>query len=96
MTPRHESPPAEHTLRRKTSWENIGPPPMQYYSLAKGSTPGLFHNQSQLAYYRPDNHHRDFHNLYFVGASTRPGTGMPTVMVSGRQSAQRIMDDFSL
>jgi phytoene desaturase len=65
------------------------------YNLVKGSTHGLCHNLSQLAYFRPDNRHRDFHNLYFVGASTRPGTGMPTVMVSGRQSAQRIMDECS-
>jgi phytoene desaturase len=66
------------------------------YNLVKGSTHGLCHNLSQLAYFRPDNRHRRIHNLYFVGASTRPGTGMPTVMVSGRQSAQRIMDEFSL
>ncbi len=65
------------------------------YNLLKGSTHGLSHNLSQLAYFRPDNRHRRFRNLYFVGASTRPGTGMPTVMVSGRQSAQRMMDDFS-
>jgi len=65
------------------------------YNLAKGSTHGLCHNLTQLAYFRPDNRHPHIHNLYFVGASTRPGTGMPTVMVSGRQSAQRIMDDFS-
>jgi phytoene desaturase len=65
------------------------------YNLVKGSTHGLCHNLTQLAYFRPDNRHRRIHNLYFVGASTRPGTGMPTVMVSGRQSAQRIMDDFS-
>jgi phytoene dehydrogenase-like protein len=61
----------------------------------KGSTHGLCHNLAQLAYFRSDNHQRDYHNLYFVGASTRPGTGMQTVMVSGRQSAQQIMDDFS-
>lgn len=65
------------------------------YNLVKGSTHGLCHNLTQLGYFRPDNRHRDIHNLYFVGASTRPGTGMPTVMVSGRQSAQRIIDDFS-
>jgi phytoene desaturase len=64
------------------------------YNLLKGSTHGLCHNLSQLAYFRPDNRHRKITNLYFVGASTRPGTGMPTVMVSGRQSAQRIVDEL--
>jgi len=63
------------------------------YNLVKGSTHGLCHNLTQLAYFRPDFRHASLHNLYFVGASTRPGTGMPTAMVSGRLSAQRIIDD---
>lgn len=64
------------------------------YNLAKGSTHGLCHNLSQLGYFRPDYQHQRYHNLYFVGASTRPGTGMPTAMVSGRQAARRVMDGF--
>jgi phytoene desaturase len=66
------------------------------YNLAKGSTHGLCHNLTQLGYFRPDNRHPHYHNLYFTGASTRPGTGMPTAMVSGHQSAQRIMDDLQI
>jgi phytoene desaturase len=62
------------------------------YNLAKGSTHGLCHNLTQLGYFRPDYQHPRYRNLYFAGASTRPGTGMPTAMVSGRQCAQRIMD----
>jgi phytoene desaturase len=64
------------------------------YNLMKGSTHGLCHNLTQLAYFRPRNQHSRYRNLYFVGASTHPGTGMPTAMVSGRLAAQRIMDDF--
>ena len=64
------------------------------YNLMKGSTHGLCHNLTQLAYFRPSNKHARYHNLYFVGASTRPGTGMPTAMVSGRLAAARIMDDL--
>jgi phytoene desaturase len=64
------------------------------YNLMKGSTHGLCHSLTQLGYFRPDSRHPTYHNLYFVGASTRPGTGMPTAMISGRQSAQRIIDDF--
>ena len=66
------------------------------YNLVKGSTHGLCHNLSQLGYFRPDFQHPKYHNLYFVGASTRPGTGMPTAMVSGRQAAQRIMDGLNI
>ena len=65
------------------------------YNLMKGSTHGLCHNLTQLGYLRPHNRHPRYHNLYFAGASTHPGTGMPTVMVSGRLAAQRILDDFS-
>jgi phytoene desaturase len=64
------------------------------YNLMKGSTHGLCHNLTQLGYFRPHNRHPHYHNLYFTGASTHPGTGMPTAMVSGRLSAQRILDDF--
>jgi phytoene desaturase len=62
------------------------------YNLTKGSTHGLCHNLTQLGYFRPDFQHPLYRNLYFTGASTRPGTGMPTAMVSGHQAAQRIMD----
>ena len=65
------------------------------YNLVKGSTHGLCHNLLQLGYFRPANRHADYHNLYFVGASTRPGTGLPTALISARQAAQRILDDFA-
>ena len=66
------------------------------YNLVKGSTHGLCHNLTQLGYFRPDSQHSRYHNLYFTGASTRPGTGMPTAMISGRQAARRIMDDLKV
>jgi len=65
------------------------------YNLAKGSTHGLCHNLAQLGYFRPDYQHPRYRNLYFAGASARPGTGIPTAMVSGRQCAQRIIDTLS-
>lgn len=64
------------------------------YNLVKGSTHGLSHNLTQLAYFRPSNRHARYKNLYFVGASTRPGTGIPTVMISGRLVAKRIIDEL--
>jgi phytoene desaturase len=64
------------------------------YNLVKGSTHGLSHKLTQLAYFRPHNRHARYKNLYFVGASTHPGTGLPTAMVSGRLAAGRIMDEF--
>src|SRR5512143_3888910 len=64
------------------------------YNLLKGATHGLAHTVTQMGYLRPHNRHDRYHNLSFVGASTPPGTGIPTAMVSGRLSAQRIMDDL--
>jgi phytoene desaturase len=64
------------------------------YNLVKGATHGLAHTLIQMAYFRPSNKHAHYCNLYFVGASTHPGTGMPTAMVSGRLVSERIMDDL--
>jgi phytoene desaturase len=65
------------------------------YNLVKGSTHGLSHRLTQMAYFRPSNRHPRYPNLYFVGASTHPGTGMPTAMVSGRLVAERIQEELS-
>jgi phytoene desaturase len=59
-------------------------------NLVKGSTHGLSHKLTQMAYFRPSNRHRRYRNVYFVGASTHPGTGVPMAMVSGRLAAERI------
>jgi phytoene desaturase len=64
------------------------------HNLAKGSTHGLSHKLTQLAWFRPPNRHRRYPNVYFVGASTRPGTGVPTAMISGRLAAERIMAEL--
>ena len=67
---------------------------LKRYNLMKGATHGLCHNLTQLGYFRPHNRHPRYSNLYFTGASTHPGTGMPTAMVSGRLSAQRMLDEL--
>jgi phytoene desaturase len=85
-----------HDLDQHIKFElNFIPPSWRKrYNLVKGSTHGLCHNLTQLGYFRPDYQHPRYHNLYFTGASTRPGTGIPSAMVSGRQSARRILDDL--
>jgi phytoene desaturase len=64
------------------------------YNLLKGATHGLCHNLMQLGYFRPHNRHQRYHNLYFAGSSTHPGTGVPTALVSGRLAARRLLDDL--
>jgi phytoene desaturase len=64
------------------------------YNLVKGATHGLGHNLTQLGYLRPRNRDAYYHNLYFVGASTHPGTGVPTALVSGRLTATRLLEEM--
>jgi phytoene desaturase len=64
------------------------------YNLVKGSTHGLSHSLLQMGYLRPRNRHEDIHNLYFVGASTHPGTGLPTVLMSAKLTAERILQEI--
>jgi phytoene desaturase len=66
------------------------------YSLSKGSTLGLAHNLTQMGYLRPHNRHAHYRNLYFVGASTRPGNGVATVLISARLTTERILQDASV
>ena len=63
------------------------------HNLAKGATHGLAHTLTQMGWFRPSHRHRRYGNLYFAGASTHPGKGVPTAMASGRLAAQRILAD---
>lgn len=44
----------------------------QRFNLDKGAAFGLSHNFWQVGYLRPQNRHKQYRNLYFVGASTHP------------------------
>ncbi len=54
------------------------------YNIEYGATFGLAHNLMQSAFLRPANRDRRFPNLYYVGASTQPGGGLPVVLASAR------------
>lgn len=63
------------------------------FNLAKGAAFGLGHNFTQVGYLRPRNRHRRYQNLYFCGASTHPGTGVPIVLLSARLVEERILKE---
>jgi len=44
----------------------------------------------QSGYFRPHNRSEEFENLYFVGAGTYPGAGVPAVISSGKIAAELI------
>ena len=62
------------------------------YNLMKGATHGLSHRLTQLGYLRPKIQHARYRNLYFVGASTHPGTGVPTALISAHHVADRVTE----
>jgi phytoene desaturase len=64
------------------------------YNLAKGAAFSLSHNVLQVGYLRPHNRHRRYGNLYFVGGSTHPGSGLPMVLLSARLTTERILADI--
>ena len=45
---------------------------------------------TQSAWFRPHNQSEDFENLYFVGAGTHPGAGLPGVLSSSKIAADLI------
>jgi phytoene desaturase len=60
------------------------------YNLERGAAFGLGHGISQVGYFRPPIASKYVKGLYFVGASTRPGTGVPLVTIGARLAAERI------
>ncbi|MHB8575750.1 MAG: phytoene desaturase family protein, partial [Dehalococcoidia bacterium] len=77
----------------EVSWERTPPDWEKAYNLHHGAAFGLAHGLFQVGYFRPDNRSKRIPNLYFVGASTRPGTGVPLVMIGARLVAERIARD---
>jgi phytoene desaturase len=60
------------------------------YNIKHAATFGLAHNLMQSAFLRPANFDRKLKNLYFVGASTQPGGGLPVVIAGSRIVADLI------
>ncbi len=63
------------------------------FNLVNGAAFGLSHNFWQVGYLRPHNRHKQYKNLYFAGASTHPGTGLPIVLLSARLTTERILKE---
>lgn len=51
---------------------------------------------TQTAYFRPHNRSEDVNGLYFVGAGTHPGAGVPGVLLSAEATASCVIDDYNL
>ena len=61
------------------------------FGLYDGSAFGAAHTLFQVGPFRRKNFSAEIEGLYYVGASTTPGTGMPMVVLGGRLVAERIV-----
>jgi phytoene desaturase len=61
-----------------------------------GNAFGIEPKLSQTAFFRPHNRSEDVKNLYFVGAGTHPGAGVPGVLLSAEATAGCVADDFDV
>ncbi len=60
------------------------------FNLHKGSALGLAHDMNQIGGFRPKNYDEQFKNLFYAGASTLPGTGLPMTVISSKLAVDRI------
>jgi phytoene desaturase len=63
---------------------------MADYNAFKGTALGLAHTLAQTAIFRPNNVHPKIKNMYYVGAGTSPGIGMPICLISAELAYKRI------
>src|SRR3546814_2949910 len=61
-----------------------------------GSAFSLEPTLTQSAFFRTHNRDDMIHNLYFVGAGTHPGAGIPSVVASAKATAGLMIEDLRL
>ncbi len=62
----------------------------QKYNSYKGTALGLAHTLRQSASMRPNNKSKKIKNLYYVGANTNPGIGLPMSVISAELTYKRL------
>lgn len=66
------------------------------FNLDKGAILGLSHSFFNVLSFRPATRHSSYKGLYFVGASTHPGTGVPICLAGSKITSEQILDDMGL
>lgn len=77
---------ARITVRHHYSVKNF----IADYNSFKGTALGLAHTLKQTAIFRPNNVHPKIKNMFYVGAGTNPGIGMPICLISAELAYKRI------
>ncbi|KAF2007607.1 phytoene dehydrogenase [Amniculicola lignicola CBS 123094] len=73
--------------------ESINTPPTwkDMFNLDRGAILGLSHSFFNVLCFRPKTKHPTIEGLYFVGASTHPGTGVPIVLAGAKLVAEQVL-----
>jgi len=74
-------------VRTPPGWRNS-------YGLRRGAVFGLSHSLNQLSLLRPSRRHPGIRGLHWVGASTRPGNGVPLVLIGAEKVAAEALQDL--
>lgn len=62
------------------------------FNLYMGAGLGLSHSMMQIGAFRPKNYDEKFKNVFYVGASTIPGAGLPMAVISSKLTAERVLE----
>jgi len=76
------------TIYTPVEWE-------KHFNLYMGSGLGLSHHMMQIGAFRPANKDEDYRNVFYVGASTVPGAGLPMAVISSKLTAERVENHFN-
>ncbi|KAF2265414.1 phytoene dehydrogenase [Lojkania enalia] len=76
--------------------ESINTPPTwkSTFNLDRGAILGLSHSFFNVLSFRPKTKHPNFRNLFFVGASTHPGTGVPIVLAGAKIVSEQALSQW--
>lgn len=83
-------------LRQRLLHEDVNTPITwrEKFNLDGGAILGLSHSFFNVLCWRPKTRHDDIKGLYFVGASTHPGTGVPVCLAGGKIVSEQIINDW--
>ena len=74
----------------------VGPGDFQdRFNAWQGNALGLAHTLSQSAFFRGSNAAKHIDGLYYAGATTVPGVGLPMCLISAENIVKRLRDDAS-
>lgn len=78
--------------------EVINTPPTwrDAFNLDRGAILGLSHSFFNVLSFRPKTKHPTIKDMYFVGASTHPGTGVPIVLAGAKLVTEQVLGDLGL